>query len=267
MRESPSVCLDTVRRRPEFSGHGAPSPAPNSAATGQDEPTNPVCGYPVGINSTYRTKATWVIDNAKACTAQAANCRATCHRASGPGVTVRPDTPTGDERQEAPPVIIDIEASGFGRGSYPIEIGYYMPEGESFCTLIRPEATWTHWDASAEKVHGIPRELLATKGRPAVEVCLELNRRLRGRRIYCDAWAYDYVWLSLLYDAVDLVPSFELKDMRDLLEDCEQALWHTLRAAVEDRLHLRRHRASGDARALFETLTEARKRCAPDWTA
>ena len=31
------------------------------------------------------------------------------------------------------------------------------------------------------------------------------------------------------------------------------------------RLQLRRHRASGDARILFETLLEARKRCAPDW--
>jgi hypothetical protein len=30
-------------------------------------------------------------------------------------------------------------------------------------------------------------------------------------------------------------------------------------------LQLRRHRASGDARVLFETLLEARKRCAPDW--
>jgi hypothetical protein len=175
---------------------------------------------------------------------------------------------TDDGQRDVPlPVIIDIEASGFGKGSYPIEIGYYMPDGQSFCTLIRPESNWTHWDSSAEKVHGIARELLDAKGKPAVEVCLELNRRLRGQRIYCDAWAYDYVWLSLMYDAADLVPSFELKDMRDLLSDCEQALWHATRAIVEVRLQLRRHRASGDARTLFETLIEARKRCAPGGTA
>lgn len=159
------------------------------------------------------------------------------------------------------PIIIDIEASGFGRGSYPIEIGYYMPEGESYCTLIRPEDHWTHWDPAAEGVHGIARELLVDKGKPAVEVALELNRRLRGRRIYCDAWAYDYVWLSLLYDAVDIFPSFELKDLRELLSDCEMTHWHATRAAVELRLQLRRHRASGDARTLFETLLEARRRC------
>ncbi len=163
------------------------------------------------------------------------------------------------------PAIIDIEASGFGRGSYPIEIGYYLPDGQAYCTLIQPEAGWTHWDESAEAVHGIPREILLARGRAAAEVCLDLNRQLRGQFIYCDAWSYDYVWLSKLYDAVDMVPTFQLKDLRDLLTECEQTLWHATRAAVELRLQLRRHRASGDARTLFETLLEARKRCAPDW--
>jgi hypothetical protein len=162
------------------------------------------------------------------------------------------------------PVIIDIEASGFGKGSYPIEIGYYMPDGQSFCTLIKPEAGWTHWDSSAEAVHGIAREQLVCQGKPAVEVCLEFNRSLCGQRVYCDAWAYDYVWLSVMYDAVDLVPSFEFKDIRELLSECEKTLWHATRAAVEVRLALRRHRASGDARTLFETLLEARRQCAGD---
>lgn len=165
-----------------------------------------------------------------------------------------------------PPAIIDIEASGFGRGSYPIEVGYYLPDGQAYCALIRPEAEWTHWDASAEAVHGISREMLLARGRPALEVGLELNRHLCGQLIYCDAWSYDYVWLSKLYDAAELVPAFRLKDLRELLGECEQTLWHSTRAAVELRLQLRRHRASGDARALFETLREARKRCAPDWT-
>ncbi len=165
------------------------------------------------------------------------------------------------------PVIIDIEASGFGKGSYPIEIGYYSENSETWCSLIRPEPVWTHWDASAEAVHGISRAVLASHGRAAVDVCTHLNSVFRGRRIYCDAWAYDYVWLSRLFDAVDIVPLFDLKDIRDLLGECEQTLWHATRAAVELRLELRRHRASGDARALYETLCETRKRCALDWVA
>lgn len=159
------------------------------------------------------------------------------------------------------PIIIDIEASGFGKGSYPIEIGYFMPDGSAFCTLIRPEQGWTHWDSSAEAVHGIARAQLASHGKPAIDVCLALNRSLRGQRIYCDAWSYDFVWLSVLYDTVDLVPSFELRDLRELLGECEQRLWHATRALVEVRLALRRHRASGDARTLFETLLETRRQC------
>ncbi|MDE2439395.1 MAG: hypothetical protein KGP14_00100 [Betaproteobacteria bacterium] len=159
------------------------------------------------------------------------------------------------------PAIIDIEASGFGRGSYPIEIGYYLPNGQAYCTLITPETAWTHWDKSAERVHGICRDILLAKGKPAVEVCLELNRQLRGQFIYCDAWSYDYVWLSKLFDAANLVPTFTLKDIRELLSECEKNLWQTTRAAVELRLQLRRHRASSDARMLFETLLEARQRC------
>ena len=159
------------------------------------------------------------------------------------------------------PVIIDIEASGFGRGSYPIEIGYHMPDGRLWCTLVHPEEDWTHWDPAAEAVHGIARDLLFKHGRSPAEICLALNSELRGQPVYCDAWAYDYVWLGRLYDAAELVPTFTLKDLRELLGECEQALWHATRAAVELRLQLRRHRASGDARTLFETLLETRRRC------
>ncbi len=159
------------------------------------------------------------------------------------------------------PAIIDIEASGFGAGSYPIEIGFYLPNGQAYCTLIRPESDWTHWDASAEGVHGIRRELLLEKGRMPGEICAELNRQLRDQYVYCDAWAYDYVWLAKLFDAAAMVPLFELKDIRYLLSECEKTLWHATRAAVEVRLQLRRHRASGDARMLLETLLEARRRC------
>lgn len=45
---------------------------------------------------------------------------------------------------EATPAVLDVEASGFGRYSYPIEVGYALPDGRVFCTLIRPEPHWTH---------------------------------------------------------------------------------------------------------------------------
>ena len=49
------------------------------------------------------------------------------------------------------PLIIDVEASGFGGASYPIEIGVALDDGHKYCALILPEPEWTHWDAAAER--------------------------------------------------------------------------------------------------------------------
>ncbi|MDB5851379.1 MAG: hypothetical protein JWP29_5131, partial [Rhodoferax sp.] len=63
------------------------------------------------------------------------------------------------------PTVLDVEASGFGRHSYPIEVGYVLPDGKTYCTLIRPEPTWTHWDPEAEHLHHISRETVLAMGR------------------------------------------------------------------------------------------------------
>ena len=47
------------------------------------------------------------------------------------------------------PCVIDIEASGVGRRSYPIEVGYVMPDARAVCMLIRPADDWQHWDESS----------------------------------------------------------------------------------------------------------------------
>lgn len=158
------------------------------------------------------------------------------------------------------PAILDIEASGFGRGSYPIEIGFVDPDGALFCTLIQPEPDWVHWDTSAEQLHGIQRELLLQHGKPAAWVAQEVNKRLAGQTVYCDAWGHDYAWLSRLYDAAERSPSFKLEDLRCLLTDDEAARWHATNDAVRERQALRRHRASSDAKVLQLTLAELRRR-------
>ena len=90
------------------------------------------------------------------------------------------------------PTILDVEASGFGRSSYPIEIGFVLPDGHAYCTLVRPEPQWSHWDAQAEKLHHISRTLLQARGLPAYEVAQTLNARLQGQTVYTDGWkSYD----------------------------------------------------------------------------
>lgn len=156
------------------------------------------------------------------------------------------------------PTIIDVEASGFGRGSYPIEVGVALPDRSSHCFLIARERGWTTWDPEAEAVHGISREVLEKHGRPAREVALDLNALLGGRIVYSDAWGFDVSWLGKLYDAVDLSQGFRLAALSELFDDVHYELWNSEKARVTEELDLQRHRASSDARVLQETLRRVR---------
>jgi hypothetical protein len=159
-----------------------------------------------------------------------------------------------DPTHPALPCVLDIEASGFGRGSYPIEIGFVLPDGTAYCTLIAPDASWTHWDGAAERVHGISRSLLQRHGRSAHEVATELNQRLAGRTVYCDNWAHDYAWLACLFESAATNPSFRLRHLRELMSETAAERFDDTREVVARNLQLRRHRASSDARVLQLSL-------------
>ena len=152
------------------------------------------------------------------------------------------------------PTVLDIEASGFGRDSYPIEIGYVLPDGGVYCTLVRPESAWTHWDEAAQQLHGITRDTVVVHGRPALEVAQHLNEALRGQTVYTDGWANDYSWIGALFDAADLSPAFHIENLRALLSESDASRWHQTKEQVGLELNLRRHRASSDARLLQMTL-------------
>ena len=150
---------------------------------------------------------------------------------------------------------MDIEASGFGRHSYPIEVGFVLPDGRSYCTLIRPAPSWTHWDPKAEGVHHIAWSVAAQHGRDVAEVAQHLNNELWGMTLYCDGWAHDYVWLNVLYEEAGMTPSFKLEHVRALLSDPQAARWATIKERVSAEMNLQRHRASTDARVLQRTLS------------
>ncbi len=152
------------------------------------------------------------------------------------------------------PTVIDVEASGFGKGSYPIEVGFVLPDGRSECMLIRPGPTWLHWDASAERLHHISRTLLVECGKPIHNVARRLNAELAGRIVYTDGWAHDYTWLSILYEAAGFTPSFRLDHLQRLLTQDELAGWDVAKAEVGAEAVSERHRASADARLLQTTV-------------
>jgi hypothetical protein len=148
------------------------------------------------------------------------------------------------------PCVIDIEASGFGRNSYPIEVGFVLPDGRARCMLIQPAPQWTHWDESAERMHGIARGTLHSHGKPAAEVAALLNAELRGLTVYCDGWAHDYAWLAALFEEAGTSPAFRLESVNSLLHDAELAQLDRARRGALAEIGLKRHRASNDARAL-----------------
>jgi len=162
--------------------------------------------------------------------------------------------PDNASTQASLPCVLDIEASGFGRGSYPIEIGFVLPDGTAYCTLVAPDDSWTHWDDEAERVHGISRSLLERHGRSAHEVAAELNQRLAGRAVYCDNWAHDYAWLARLFESAAIAPTFRLRHLRELMSERAAAHFDDAREVVARSLQLRRHRASSDARVLQLSL-------------
>lgn len=171
-----------------------------------------------------------------------------------PGMNLQPG------QDPSTPTVLDVEASGFGRNSYPIEVGFVLPNGHGFCTLIQPEPEWTHWDPQAESVHHIPRRLLLERGLPATEVARLLNVQLLGQTVYSDGWANDFSWLGALFDVAGMSPRFKLENLRSLLREEEADHWHQVKAEVAGERGRQRHRASSDARLLQLTLQRVRVR-------
>lgn len=148
------------------------------------------------------------------------------------------------------PILIDFEASGFGNGSYPIEVGFVTPDGLVWCCLIKPEDDWKHWSEEAAGLHQITREVLFEHGHSARFVAEQLNLYLAHADVYTDAWLHDYVWLARLFEVAKLSPRFKLKDLRQILTLEQLAAWDKTKSLVLEDLKLTRHRASSDAKVL-----------------
>ncbi|MDR5899944.1 hypothetical protein QC823_13190 [Halomonas vilamensis] len=160
---------------------------------------------------------------------------------------------------ETLPTLLDIEASGFGRGSYPIEVGIARADGSCCAFLIQPLDEWTHWDPKAELLHGISRERLQHEGYPVRQVALWVNDELRSvGKAYSDSWGYDNTWLSLLFHHAGIIPGFRLEALRILLNEAQLALWSDTKEAIIGEQGIHRHRASEDARLLQLTFARTK---------
>lgn len=148
------------------------------------------------------------------------------------------------------PVIMDLEASGFGAHSYPIEIGVALASGKTACYLICPRSDWAHWDPTSEEMHGLTRDQLLRFGKPVKEVAYSLNQLLAEQVVYSDAWGYDQSWLALLFDCAGVKQDFRLEALQSLFSERQFSLWNQTLDQVFVECEFQRHRASNDARAI-----------------
>ncbi len=151
------------------------------------------------------------------------------------------------------PLILDVEASGFGATSYPIEIGLALDDGQKYCSLIMPAPDWTHWDDEAEKVHRVPRDILETYGKPMKEVAEQMNELLAGKTVYTDGWVVDKPWITTLFHAAGVAMKFEVSSLEMILSEPQMNTWHDTKDRIVEEMDLKRHRASYDALIIQET--------------
>ncbi len=151
------------------------------------------------------------------------------------------------------PIILDIEASGFGPGSYPIEVGVAMPDGTLHFWLIKPLSHWLHWQADAERIHGISRQQIEQEGQPIEEVAQALNELLVGKTVYSDGWGVDRTWLALLFHEAGWFQKFKLDSIYTLLNEQQLENWENNRQAVLESTGMVPHRAGTDALIIQKT--------------
>jgi len=151
------------------------------------------------------------------------------------------------------PIIIDIEASGFGANSYPIEVGVAMDDNKKFCSLILPAPEWTHWDEEAAKVHHIERNILKIYGKEPKIVAKHLNKLLAGKTAYSDGWVVDKPWITTLFYEAGINMSFDVSPLEMILSESQMENWHKTKDQVIKDIDGARHRASYDASVIQET--------------
>lgn len=156
------------------------------------------------------------------------------------------------------PLIIDVEASGFGPDSYPIEIGVALGTGEKYCALVHPAPSWTHWDDAAEKVHRVSRDILEEYGKPMADVAKELNQLLDEKTVYSDGWVVDKPWIDKLFYTCGMSAAFSVSSLELILSEEQMTAWHATKDRVARAMDAKRHRASVDALIIQQTWAKTR---------
>ena len=149
--------------------------------------------------------------------------------------------------------IIDIEASGLGFDSYPVEISVLV-EGTIKTWLIKPQPEWIHWDDKAEQIHGISRDQLNKQGLSALQVLNELNDFIKESNgiIYSDAAYWDADWVDTLFYAFKEKREFHIESIYELFDEKQSGEFNKIKMNLAESGKYRQHRAEEDVKMILE---------------
>lgn len=177
-------------------------------------------------------------------------------------------------------VFLDFEASSLDPDSVPIEIAWVDENGHSEGYLIRPADGWTDWNVAAESVHGISRARIAAEGHEALWVAERALDALSAHELFSDAPGFDGIWLAELLAVLPEPPALRLRilDVHMLYgheigrlragtrsDAAVVAIGRRLVAEAQEaegRRPRTHHRAAEDARALWRTWCDIKRRVA-----
>jgi len=96
--------------------------------------------------------------------------------------------------------IIDFEASGLSKESYPIEVAWGDGKHTVTSFLLNPERMegWKDWNPLSLEFHGISREKLISSGEDPKQVAKIMIKELAGKTVYSDEPRYDNMWKDRL---------------------------------------------------------------------
>ena len=172
------------------------------------------------------------------------------------------ETPISAGRRQI--AFIDLEASGLGPKSWPIEVGWGFHGWPARSLLIKPHAAWSleAWEKTAEELHRISPDRLIRDGTPVLEIALVLNAAFANANVYSDSPSFDGFWLYRLYEAAGVRSNFRLHNIAELISELTDLAPEemTRRASIQEP---HTHRAEQDVRhmqVLYQLALEENRR-------